>query len=125
MIHGIGTDIVAVTRVRQTWERHGERFAERLLGPLETSGFTSSRDPARYLAKRFAAKEAFAKALGTGVRPPATLRAIMVAHDALGRPVYQFDPRLTEHLADRCLRAHLSISDEIDYVVAFALLEST
>ncbi|MBL8445996.1 MAG: holo-ACP synthase [Zoogloeaceae bacterium] len=125
MIHGVGTDIVAVARVRDTWERHGSRFAERLLGEPERADFARTRDFARFLAKRFAAKEAFAKALGTGVRPPATLHAIMVAHDDLGRPVFHFDVRLTQHLAERQLRAHLSISDEVEFVVAFALLEAT
>jgi holo-[acyl-carrier protein] synthase len=123
VIHGIGTDIVAVARVRAALERHGERFAARILGDGERAEFATSRDGARFLAKRFAAKEAFAKALGTGVRPPATLHGVMVGHDGAGRPVYQYDGRLAAHLAERGLNAHLSLSDEADYVVAFALIE--
>ena len=75
MIHGIGTDIVAVARLRRMWERHGERVLEKLLAPREIDEFAKAADKGRFLAKRFAAKEAFAKALGTGVRPPATLSA--------------------------------------------------
>src|SRR5574337_503241 len=89
----------------------------------ERGGYAASRDGARFLAKRFAAKEAFGKALGTGVSLPATLHAVMVGHDAAGRPVYEYDGRLAAHLAERGLAAHLSLSDEDEYVVAFALIE--
>jgi len=123
VIHGIGTDIVEVARIRSALERIGGRFAERILGEDERAEFAASRDGARFLAKRFAAKEAFAKALGTGVRPPATLHGVMVGHDAAGRPVYAYDALLAAHLAERGLMAHLSLSDENDYVVAFALIE--
>ncbi|MDQ7988119.1 MAG: holo-ACP synthase [Candidatus Dactylopiibacterium sp.] len=124
MIHGIGTDIVAIARMRDALERHGERFAARLLHAGELAEFEAAREPARLLAKRFAAKEAFAKALGTGLRPPATLGAIGVTHDALGKPVYFFDDALAALLRERGLAAHLSLSDERDHVVAFALLET-
>ena len=123
MIFGIGTDIVAVARIRSALERHGERFTARILGGEERDDYAASRDGARFLAKRFAAKEAFGKALGTGVSPPATLQAVMVGHDPAGRPVYRYDARLAAHLAERGLSAHLSLSDEADYVVAFALIE--
>ena len=123
MIHGIGTDIVAVARIRAALERHGERFARRILGEDERAEYAASRDGARFLAKRFAAKEAFGKALGCGVSPPATLHAVMVGHDAAGRPVYRYDARLADHMAGRGLSAHLSLSDEQEYVVAFALIE--
>jgi holo-[acyl-carrier protein] synthase len=123
MIHGIGTDIVRVDRMRASLERHGERFAVRILAGSEQSAFASSRDPARFLAKRFAAKEAFGKALGTGVAVPATLHAVAVDHDELGKPLYRFDEPLTAFLDQRGLSAHLSLTDENDYVVAFALIE--
>lgn len=125
MIYGVGTDIVAVLRIREILARHGERFVQRVLHPDEAAGFLASRDPERFLAKRFAAKEAFAKALGTGVRPPAVLNAIGVTHDALGKPLYVCTEPLTAHLRTLGLSAHLSISDERDYVVAFAMLERT
>ncbi|GAB2903461.1 holo-ACP synthase [Uliginosibacterium flavum] len=123
MIYGIGTDIVTVARMRDSLARHGERFAQRLLHPLELEAYAKAREPERFLAKRFAAKEAFSKALGTGLRPPATLSAIGVSHDELGKPLYVFGEALAEHLAGLGLRAHLSISDEREHVIAFAILE--
>lgn len=123
MIAGIGTDIVAIARVRASLERHGEPFAERILAADELIEFRAVRDGARFLAKRFAAKEAFAKAFGTGLRAPATLHAIAVGHDELGKPVFLFDAPLSNLMADRRWVVHLSISDEKDTVVAFALIE--
>ncbi|AUL99756.1 holo-ACP synthase [Zoogloeaceae bacteirum Par-f-2] len=123
MIHGIGTDIVAVARVRQALRRHGERFAVRILAASERAAWAASRDPARFLAKRFAAKEAFGKALGTGVAVPATLHAVAVEHNALGQPHFEYDERLAIYMAERGLSAHLSLADEADHVVAFALIE--
>lgn len=123
MIYGIGTDIVAVARLRGMWERHGDRVLEKLLAPREMQEFAKAADKGRFLAKRFAAKEAFSKALGTGVRPPATLPAIIVTHDDLGKPVLDFAPKLSALLQEKNLKAHLSISDEVDYAVAYVILE--
>lgn len=123
MIYGIGTDIVAIQRLRGMWERHGEKALSRLLAPSELDGFTRAADKGRFLAKRFAAKEAFSKALGTGVRPPAVLTAIGVAHDELGKPVLNFSRPLAEVLEKQGLSAHLSISDEADYAIAYVILE--
>lgn len=124
MIHGIGTDIVAVARMADYWQRHGERGLEKMLAPSEREACRQSPDPARFLAKRFAAKEALGKALGTGVRAPMLLPDIGVDHDELGRPFFVFSPKLESHLAKRGLTAHLSISDEQDYAVAFVILEA-
>jgi holo-[acyl-carrier protein] synthase len=121
MIHGIGTDIVAVARLRGMWERHGERALARLLAPSELAEFARAADKGRFLAKRFAAKEAFAKAFGTGVRPPVLLPAIAVTHDDLGKPGFAFSGPLVD--ATTHLRAHLSISDEAEYAVAYVILE--
>ena len=123
MIYGIGTDIVAVARLRGMWERHGDKVLEKLLAPGEMRDFASAVDKGRFLAKRFAAKEAFSKALGTGVRPPSTLPAIGVVHDDLGKPVLEFAPKLNALLQEKNLKAHLSISDEADYAVAYVILE--
>lgn len=123
MIHGVGTDIVRVARMEDALARHGERFAERILDVSERPGFQTSPAPARFLAKRFAAKEAFGKALGTGVAVPATLHALRVSHDALGKPYFEYSPGLADYMAERGLTAHLSLSDEADYVVAFAVIE--
>lgn len=123
MIFGIGTDIVAVARLRTMWERHGEKVLERILAAQEIAEFTKAADKGRFLAKRFAAKEAFSKALGTGVRPPATLSAIAVLHDQLGKPMLEFSPALHALLEEKNLKAHLSISDEAEYAVAYVILE--
>ena len=123
MIHGIGTDIVAVKRLQGMWERHGDKTLEKLLAPQEMADFANAADKGRFLAKRFAAKEAFSKALGTGVRPPAVLPAIAVAHDELGKPILAFCGRLAEMIENQGLKAHLSLSDEADYAIAYVILE--
>ena len=123
MIHGIGTDIVAVARMADYWQRHGERGLEKMLAPDEREACRASHDPARFLAKCFAAKEALGKALGTGLRAPVLLTAIAIGHDALGKPVFRFAPELDAHMGALGLRAHLSLSDERDYAVAFVVVE--
>ena len=123
MIFGIGTDIAAVARLGRLYERHQERALEKLLAASEMSAFSSAQDPARFLAKRFAAKEALGKALGTGVAAPAVLPNIAVVHDAQGKPAFAFAPALQILMETRKLQAHLSISDEEDYALAFVVLE--
>ncbi|MBZ0094114.1 MAG: holo-ACP synthase [Sulfuricella sp.] len=124
MIYGIGADIVAVGRIQEALNRFGDRFARRILAAAEWDDFATSVHRARFLAKRFAAKEAFVKALGTGMRHPATWHNIRVTHDTLGRPVFGLEPELAQALAQRNIRGHhLSISDEVEMVVAFSVLE--
>ena len=123
MIFGIGTDIVAVARLGKLYERHGERALGKLLAPSERDDFERAADPARFLAKRFAAKEALGKALGIGVAAPATLGNSAVVHDELGKPAFAYAPALADYLAERGLTAHLSISDEQDFALAFVVLE--
>lgn len=123
MIFGIGTDIVAVKRLQGMWDRHGEKALEKLLAPQEIAEFTQAANKGRFLAKRFAAKEAFSKALGTGVRPPAVLPAIAVSHDELGKPILIFCGQLAEMIETQGLKAHLSLSDEADYAIAYVILE--
>ena len=123
MIAGVGTDIVAIARLGKLYARHGERALEKLLAPVERSGFAEAKDAARFLAKRFAAKEALGKALGIGVAAPATLPNIAIVHDALGKPSFHCAPALAQHLTERGLVAHLSISDEQDFALAFVVLE--
>ena len=125
MIHGIGTDIVEYARIKALCARYGERFAERLLSESELPELGAHADPARFLAKRFADKEAFAKAVGSGMRHPVTLQRIGVTHDGLGKPVLQFDETLRTYLAQLGINGHhVSISDERDFIVAFVVLES-
>lgn len=125
MIHGIGTDIVAIRRMDRIHARYGGRLAERLLAASERDEYAVSRQPERFLAKRFAAKEAFAKAAGTGLRAPITFAALAVVHDELGRPGFAYSPELAAWLTQRgIVGAHLSIADELETVVAFAVLET-
>lgn len=124
MILGIGTDIVAVARIEAALARHGAAFAERILSAQELSEYTAHAQPSRFLGKRFAAKEALAKATGQGLRHPVSLQRISVTHDELGKPAFHFDEVLSAHLRQRGIaRHHLSISDERDMVVAFVILE--
>jgi holo-[acyl-carrier protein] synthase len=125
VIFGIGTDLVELARFEKLFARHGERLAGRMLSEQELPEFRSIADPARFIAKRFAAKEAFAKAVGSGLRAPVSLRRIGVTHDRLGKPSLQFDGVLGTHLADLGITGHhLSISDEHDMIVAFVVLET-
>jgi holo-[acyl-carrier protein] synthase len=124
VIVGIGVDLVQIERVRDALTRHGEPFAARILTASELEAWRTNRDQPRFLAKHFAAKEAFGKALGTGVSPPATLHAISVQHDARGKPGFGYDERLAAHMAANALTAHLSLNDERDEVVAFAVIEN-
>ncbi len=125
MIHGIGTDLLDSTRIRSGLARFGEHYADRILAPSEHAGYYASRDPALYLAKCFAAKEALSKALGTGLRPPVTLRNIAVLRDPHGRPHFELAPPLAAWLDARGIRRHhVSLSDEGDLVLAFAIVES-
>lgn len=123
MIFGVGTDIAAVSRLVALHARHGERALARLLADSERADFARARDPGRFLAKRFAAKEAFGKALGIGIAAPATFGNVAVIHDELGKPAFAYAPELERYLAERGLTAHLSISDETDYALAFVVLD--
>lgn len=123
MIAGIGTDLVAIERMRDFWQRHGERVLEKLLAPDERDACRASNDPGRFLAKRFAAKEALGKALGTGIRTPVLLPAIAVTHDELGKPSFGFGPELADWIGQRGLACHLSLSDETEHALAFVVVE--
>jgi holo-[acyl-carrier protein] synthase len=132
MIYGIGTDIVEVRRIRDLLTRYGERFARRVLGPEELAEFRRRHGrgdhgpgyAARYLAKRFAAKEAFSKAIGLGLRGPMTLLSLQVLNDRRGKPVAHARKALEPWLRERGLHAHVSVSDEADNVIAFVVVES-
>jgi len=131
LIYGIGTDVVLVRRIEDLLARYGERFARRVLGPEELVEFhrRASRGAhgggysARYLAKRFAAKEAFSKALGLGLRGPMTLLSLQVLNDRRGKPVAIARKALEPYLRERNLVAHVSLTDEIDSAVAFVIIE--
>lgn len=124
MIFGIGTDIVTVARIEAAIAKHGIAFAERILSEQELCEYKAHVHPARFLSKRFAAKEALAKATGQGLRHPVSLQRITVSNDELGKPAFLFDAELTAYLDQLgVMRHHLSISDERDTAVAFVILE--
>ena len=119
----IGTDILKIQRVDDVVTRLGERFVQRILTPVEQAEYQASPLPNRLLAKRFAAKEAIAKALGTGIGRGVSWQDITVGHDANGAPVVELDGGAREvALARGGSRVELSLADEAEYVVAFAVL---
>jgi len=123
VIFGIGTDIVAVARMQDSLEKHGERFARRILTDAEYDRYKEHAHPAGFLAKRFAAKEAAAKALGTGFRDGLSLQHIEVSNDVLGKPELKFYLRASELVGSLGIGAsYLSLSDEKEFAVAYVVL---
>lgn len=124
MIKGIGVDLVTVSRIQKVHERHGERFARRILAESEFDAYRQTRYPERLLAKRFAAKEAAVKALGTGERQGVLLKDFAVTHDDLGKPFLIISGVGQQRAAAHDISTfHLSISDEGDKVIAFVVCE--
>lgn len=131
MIIGVGTDTVVISRVRAIDDRWGDRFAHRVLGPLEYQEYqrrkgrgVAGRDSAiRYLAKRFAAKEAIGKALGVGLFHPMSLHAVEILNDAKGAPRAAPRKALAAYCESRGYQIHVSISDEIEHAQALAIVE--
>ena len=128
MIYGIGTDICDVRRIRESLERHGDRFAAKILsdGEFATWKARSQRWPergVRYLATRFSAKEAFSKAIGLGMRMPMTWRLCEVAKLSSGAPTIVLHGGLKLWFEERNLSAHVSVTDETDYAASFCVVE--
>ena len=124
MIYGVGTDVVEIARIEQALQRFGERFARRILCGPELKRFRSHRLPASYLAKRFAAKEAFTKALGTGIQAPANWHGVWVRNLPSGKPVLEFSDALKELLSRLGVASsHLSLTDERGVAMATVILE--
>jgi holo-[acyl-carrier-protein] synthase len=128
MIYGIGTDICDIRRIRASLERHGDRFAERVLSERELATWRarSARWPdrgVRYLATRFSAKEAFSKAVGLGMRMPMTWRLCEIANLASGAPVVVLHGGLKTWFEAQGLQAQITLSDETDYAVSFCVVE--
>jgi len=123
MIFGIGTDVVRIDRVGETLERFGQRFVEHLLMPEELALFDGHKRPVRFLAMRFAAKEAIAKALGTGFAHGVWIRDVGFMPDRRGRPEVRFSAR-GRKVADQfgVGEGHVSLSDEAGLVFAVAVL---
>ncbi len=124
MIYGVGTDLVEIQRIDKALKRFGERFAQRILCEPELRRFRAHRQPVAYLAKRFAAKEAFGKALGTGIHAPANWHGVWVVNLDSGKPVLEFAPELEKLLRQKkILSSHLSLSDEREIAAATVILE--
>lgn len=124
MILGTGIDVVRSDRIARIWHRFGERFVERILTPAERCEWMDARRSPQLLAKRFAVKEAAAKALGTGFREGISYRDISVVHDALGAPELRFSGAAGNRSCRLgVVRQHLSISDDHGLAVAMVVLE--
>jgi holo-[acyl-carrier protein] synthase len=132
MIVGVGTDTVIIERVAAIYSRWGDRFAQRVLGPLELAEFhrrkgrgVAGTDRAeRYLAKRFAAKEAIGKALGVGLFHPMSLHAVEILNDGKGAPCANPRNALAAYVSERGYKIHVSVSDELDNAQALAIVET-
>ena len=123
MIFGVGVDILEADRVTKAWQRFGERFAHKLLMPEELALFERQQRPERFLAMRFAAKEAIVKAMGTGFAHGMWLKDAGVIPNRYGRPEIVFSTRGTEKCAELGIaNGHLTLSDEAGLVVAVAIL---
>jgi len=124
MIYGVGTDLIEIGRIARVLARFGERFARRILCEPELRRFRAHRQPVAYLAKRFAAKEAFTKALGTGIHAPANWHGVWVTNLRSGKPVLEFSAPLQALLRQRHIRgSHLSLTDEREIAAATVILE--
>lgn len=123
MIFGVGTDIVELSRIQETWQRFGDRFVDRLLMPEERALFDESKWPVRFLAMRFAGKEATVKAMGTGFRHGMWIRDVGIVNNDWGRPLVIFSER--GRGVCRALgigEGHVSLTDDAGLVVAFAVV---
>ena len=128
MIHGIGTDICDIRRIRASFERHGDRFAEKILsvGELAVWRRRTARWPERglrYLATRFSAKEAFSKAIGLGMRLPMHWRLCEIANRPSGEPMIVLHGGLKTWFEAQQLTAHITVTDESEYAASFCVVE--
>lgn len=127
-IVGIGNDICDVRRIETAWQRHGERFVQRVLGEAEQLVWQqrSQRWPGRgvrYLATRFSAKEAFSKAVGLGMRMPMTWRDCEILNHPSGQPYVRLSGELKTWFEAQGWRAHVTVSDETDYATSVVVVE--
>lgn len=121
---GIGVDIVSVKRVADVYNKYPDTFAKRILSESELIEFQKARNKGAFLAKRFAAKEAVSKALGTGMTQGLCFARISVDHEPGGRPVIRLQTDSVADFRTKDLQIHLSISDECDYAIAYVMIMS-
>ena len=125
MIYGIGTDLVNIDRVKKILSKNRDGFVKRVLSEHEQALFANKADSAAYCAKRFAAKEAFAKALGTGIGRVVGFQDLTIRNNENGKPYFIPSEKLRQYLIEKSIKhAHLSISDESQNAIAFVVLET-
>ena len=128
MVSGIGTDIIRIDRIAAALARHGDRFAQKILGPQEMEKYLRRKQKVeargvRFLATRFAAKEAFSKAIGLGMRMPMTWRSVQFLNAPSGKPMVVTSGALSEFMQQHEFTAQVSLTDEAEYAVAFVIVE--
>ena len=128
MIYGIGTDILKIARIKAALERRGDRLAEKILGSDEMAHYRHRKSKVkarglRYLATRFAAKEAFSKAIGLGMKMPMTWQSAQILNAPGGKPIVVASGKLKDYMEKKRLTAQVSLTDEIEYAVAFVIVE--
>ena len=125
-ILGIGVDIIENKRIKSSIRNH--KFKDRIFSPKELKQSILSKDKVKYFSKRFAAKEAFAKALGTGFRNNLNFKDIEIINDKLGKPYYAKTKKITKLIKKefkvKSFNCFLSISDENNYSTAFTIIQS-
>lgn len=125
MIIGIGTDLVDIARVAGVWQRQGERFTRRLLSVSEQQAFANHTQPERFLAKRWAAKEAISKALGTGIAQGVCFEDMTISHTEQGQPLVVLSGTTYAYAQSLGVTSwHLSLSDEKTHAIAFAIAQN-
>ncbi|MBT8514592.1 holo-ACP synthase [Polynucleobacter paneuropaeus] len=127
MIIGIGTDILKIERLQAAYDRTQGRLAEKILGPDEMLVFKArlARNHKRgiaFLATRFAAKEAFSKAIGLGMRMPMTWRSLQTLNEVSGKPVTSYSGALARFMTEKQWQAQVTVSDELDMAIAFVVV---
>ena len=126
MIYGIGTDIVSIERIQNILNKNRDGFINRVLTDHEKALFTNKADSAAFCAKRFAAKEAFSKALGTGIGRVVSFQDLTVRSNEHGKPFFMPSEKLRLYLQEKGIKhGHLSISDESQNALAFVVLEAS
>ncbi len=128
MIIGIGNDVVYIPRIEKIYKKYGNKFLKKILTAEEIKilGSKSEKQISSHVAKRFAAKEALAKAIGTGFRNNISMTDMEIFNDKLGKPYYVINQKLTDHQATQNDKfvTHLSLSDEYPIAAAFTIIES-
>ena len=125
MIVGIGSDVASISRIGEVLERHGERFVKRVLTAPERARYEKTVHKAAWLAKRWAAKEAFSKAIGTGIHYPFTWQSITIGRDPKGKPLVLPGEAMKRHLDSLGVgRMHITLTDDADVAFAVVVLEA-